>query len=60
MQIPGGKGNHDAIFGANFLRELDGVISYKEARIFLRPDNSDKPEESKPAQPAPQKPAGAK
>lgn len=38
----GGKGDFDAIFGASFLRELDGVISYKEARIFLKPDNSDK------------------
>jgi predicted aspartyl protease len=60
MQIPGGKGNHDAIFGANFLRELDGVISYKEARIFLRPDNSDKPAETKPAESAPPKPAATK
>jgi hypothetical protein len=42
MNIPGGKGDHDAIFGADFLRELDGVISYKEARIFLKPDNADK------------------
>ena len=58
-QILGGKGNHDAIFGANFLRELDGVISYKEARIFLRPDNSDKPAETKPAESAPPNPAGA-
>lgn len=59
MPIIGGKGNHDAIFGANFLRELDGVISYKEARIFLKPDNSDKPAETKtaPAKPAESKPA---
>jgi predicted aspartyl protease len=62
MPVIGGKGNHDAIFGANFLRELDGVISYKEARIFLKPDNSDKPAESKPAEKkpaaaAPEKPA---
>ena len=46
--IPGGKGDHDAIFGADFLRELDGVISYKEARIFLKPDNSDKKAEATP------------
>lgn len=38
----GQQGNHDALFGANFLRELDAVISYKENRMFLRPDNSDK------------------
>ena len=40
----GGKSSHDAIFGADFLRQLDGVINYKEGRIFLRPDQSDKPE----------------
>ncbi len=39
----GGEGNHDALFGAEFLRELDAVISYKEGRMFLKPDNSDKP-----------------
>jgi predicted aspartyl protease len=50
IAIPGGKGDHDAIFGADFLRELDGVISYKEARIFLRPD-TDKP--NAPASPVP-------
>lgn len=65
LPVLGGKGDHDALFGANFLRELDGVISYKEARIFLKPDNSDKPVESKPAEPKPgaaeaPKPAGAK
>jgi predicted aspartyl protease len=38
----GDRGDFDAIFGADFLRELDGVISYKEARIFLRPDVADK------------------
>ena len=47
LHIPGGQGDHDALFGANFLRELDGVISYKEARIFLKPDNSDKSTETK-------------
>ena len=51
LHIPGGKGDFDAIFGADFLRELDGVISYKEARIFLKPDNSDKTAEA-PAQPS--------
>ena len=65
LHIPGGQGDHDALFGANFLRELDGVISYKEARVFLKPDNADKPAEKKPADtkpptaPAP-KSAGAK
>ena len=39
----GGEGNHDALFGAEFLRELDAVINYKEGRMFLKPDNSDKP-----------------
>ncbi len=57
----GGKGDFDAIFGASFLRELDGVISYKEARIFLKPDNSDKPDakggEAKPGTAAPATPA---
>ena len=59
LPVIGGQGDHDALFGANFLRELDGVISYKEARIFLKPDNSDKasadnpPKESKPAETKP-------
>lgn len=51
-----GRGQFDAIFGADFLRQLDAVISYKEGRIFLRPDNSDKPDapakpETEPAPP---------
>ena len=50
------KGNHDAIFGADFLRQLDAVINYKEGRMFLRPDNSDKKES--PATPAPAPKAG--
>ena len=41
----GGQGNYDALFGAEFLRELDAVINYKEGRMFLKPDNSDKPTE---------------
>ncbi len=41
----GGQGNYDALFGAEFLRELDAVINYKEGRMFLRPDNSDKASE---------------
>ena len=40
--LPGGvKVGQDAIFGADFLSQLDAVISYKERRIFLRPDLSD-------------------
>jgi predicted aspartyl protease len=42
----GGQGNYDALFGAEFLRELDAVINYKEGRMFLKPDNSDKPADS--------------
>lgn len=34
-------GSHDAIFGSDFLRELDAVISYKEQYMFLRPDFAD-------------------
>ena len=62
LGIVGGKGSHEGIFGADFLRELDGVISYKEARIFLKPDNSDKPADTKPAdaKPADAKPADTK
>jgi hypothetical protein len=47
----GGEGNHDALFGAEFLRELDAVINYKEGRMFLKPDNSDKEEGKKEAKP---------
>ena len=45
------KGNHDAIFGADFLRQLDAVINYKEGRMFLRPDNSDKADNADKADP---------
>jgi len=38
---PGSKLREDAIFGADFMSKLDAVISYKERRIFLRPDLSD-------------------
>ncbi len=55
----GGKSSHDAIFGADFLRQLDGVINYKEGRIFLKPDQSDKPDTAPPAKPA-EKPAEPK
>ena len=37
--------SHDGIFGADFLRELDAVISYKEGLMFLRPQLSDRPVE---------------
>jgi len=47
----GGEGNHDALFGAEFLRELDAVINYKEGRMFLKPDNSDKEDGKKEAKP---------
>lgn len=53
----GGEGNHDALFGAEFLRELDAVISYKENRMFLKPDNSDRGEvDAKPAEPKKEEP----
>ncbi|MFN0126639.1 MAG: aspartyl protease family protein [Verrucomicrobiales bacterium] len=45
-----GQGNYDALFGAEFLRELDAVINYKEGRMFLKPDNSDKPETATPGE----------
>ncbi len=44
-----GQGTYDAIFGADFLRELDTVISYKENRMFLRPEISDKEESAEKA-----------
>jgi predicted aspartyl protease len=34
--------SHGAIFGANFLRQLDVVINYKEGLMFLQPGNADK------------------
>jgi predicted aspartyl protease len=46
-----GQGSYDALFGADFLRELDTVISYKENRMFLRPGISDKDgDKPKPAE----------
>lgn len=32
----------DGLFGAEFLSDLDAVISYQERKLYLRPDNSDK------------------
>jgi clan AA aspartic protease (TIGR02281 family) len=54
-----GQGNYDALFGAEFLRELDAVINYKEGRMFLKPDNSDKAEAGKPAAEATEKKTAA-
>jgi predicted aspartyl protease len=36
--IPGARKDYDAILGAEFMSQLRAVISYKEGRIFLRPD----------------------
>ncbi|MEZ5301335.1 MAG: aspartyl protease family protein [Verrucomicrobiales bacterium] len=43
--IPNPTKNYDAIFGADFLRQLHAVISYKEYRIFFRPDYANGAEE---------------
>ncbi len=45
--IPGARRDHDAILGAEFMSQLRAVISYKEGRIFLRPDLVDNDEEIK-------------
>ncbi|MGJ8657883.1 MAG: retropepsin-like aspartic protease [Akkermansiaceae bacterium] len=37
----GAKRTDDGLFGAEFLAELDAVISYQERTLFLRPDKSD-------------------
>lgn len=37
----GVKLRDDGLFGADFLSDLDAVISYRERRIYLRPDKSD-------------------
>ncbi|MCP4849502.1 MAG: clan AA aspartic protease [Verrucomicrobiaceae bacterium] len=36
--IPGARKDHDAILGAEFMTRMRAVISYKEGRIFFRPD----------------------
>ena len=36
--IPGARKDHDAILGAEFMSRMRAVISYKEGRIFFRPD----------------------
>ncbi len=40
----GSKSREDAILGADFMTQLDAVISYQDRRIFLRPDRSDQNE----------------
>lgn len=40
-QPKGAKAKDDGLFGAEFLAELDAVISYQERKLFLRPDKSD-------------------
>ena len=40
-QPKGAKPKDDGLFGAEFLAELDAVISYQERTLFLRPDKSD-------------------
>ena len=34
----GGNREYGAIFGADFMRETDAVITYREKKIFLQPD----------------------
>jgi len=43
----GTKLRDDGLFGAEFLAELDAVISYQERKLFLRPDKSDIGEDNK-------------
>jgi predicted aspartyl protease len=40
----GTKAREDGILGAEFMSQLDAVISYPDRRIFLRPDRSDQDE----------------
>lgn len=40
----GSVSREDVILGADFMTELDAVISYQERRIFLRPDLGDETE----------------
>jgi len=44
-QHKGVKLRNDGLFGADFLSDLDAVISYRERKLYLRPDNSDKEKE---------------
>ena len=46
--IPNARKNYDAILGAEFMSKMRAVISYKEGRIFFRPDliNEDDEEEA--------------
>ncbi len=34
----GGRREYGGIFGADFMRETDAVITYREQKIFLQPD----------------------
>jgi hypothetical protein len=34
----GGNREYGAIFGADFMRETDAVITYREQKVFLQPD----------------------
>ena len=34
----GGNRAYGAIFGADFMRETDAVITYREQKVFLQPD----------------------
>jgi hypothetical protein len=56
--------NHDALFGGDFLRELDGVIDYRTSRFWLKPKNTadwEKLGEAEGgAKPAESKPEGTK
>ncbi len=45
--IPGARKDHDAILGAEFMSRMRAVISYKEGRIFFRPDLLDDDGEAK-------------
>ena len=45
--IPGARKDHDAILGAEFMTRMRAVISYKEGRIFFRPDLLDDDGEAK-------------
>lgn len=44
-QHKGVKLRDDGLFGAEFLSDLDAVISYRERKLYLRPDKSDNKKE---------------
>ena len=43
--IPNARKEYDAILGAEFMSKMRAVISYKEGRIFFRPDLIDNEDE---------------